>query len=202
MCCKLPLTLIRFFKSRWQPKPQKQHEPPHTQADMAIQNGTDLLSPGATVRGTSKVDTDMWEFYVNMVQRNIEEETNPVRRQNAQVCLEFLRQHGYPAHGYHFSVHQEIMLVLTTEQDRDRDGQIFRRVGGSLKDSYGLVSYWHFHSCSIFSLYSKENKNEERKTQQKKEGGQEEFDGPRHYLFSDLIQHYPVEMVNVEHLPR
>lgn len=63
-----------------------------TPTDKVTKSGTEL-SP-ATVTGATKADGKMLQFYINMVEEQIKEETNPTRRQNAQVCLEYVRQHG------------------------------------------------------------------------------------------------------------
>lgn len=119
---------------------KSQDQPVPAPTDTATASGT--KSSPATVTGTTKVDNEWLQFYIDMVERQIQEESNPARRENAQVCLEFVRKHGYPAQGYRFLVYQGITEVLTEEQDMDRDGELLRRVGGSFQDTYGLVCCW------------------------------------------------------------
>lgn len=96
-------------------------------------------SSPATVAGATKADSKMLQFYIDMVEKQIKEETNPTRRQNAQVCLEYVRQHGYPAQGYRFLIHQGIMEVLTEDESMKRTAELAREVAGCLQYTYGLV---------------------------------------------------------------
>lgn len=115
---------------------ESQNQPVPTPTDRATENGTSL-SP-TTIAGTTKADSRMWQYYIDMVEGQIKEETNPARRQNAEVCLEFVRQYGYPAEGYRFLIHHGTMEVLTEDQYAFRDEEHLRRIG-SFTDTYGLV---------------------------------------------------------------
>jgi hypothetical protein len=128
MCFKISSPFTRFFKSPRPPEPQDhQPEPPPliipTTIATATESGTESSSP-ATVTGATKADAQSLRFYLELVQGNIKEETNPVRRQNAEVCLEFLKQHGYPAQGYRFLIHQGIMEVLNQDDYKHRKGEL------------------------------------------------------------------------------
>lgn len=74
-------------------KSSSQHQLVPKPTDQVTGSGTGL-SP-ATITGATKADGGMLQLYIDMVEKRIQEETNPTRRQNAQVCLEFTRQHGY-----------------------------------------------------------------------------------------------------------
>ncbi|KAH8766182.1 hypothetical protein F5883DRAFT_522610 [Diaporthe sp. PMI_573] len=138
MCFKISSPFTHFFKSPRPPEPQDQQpEPPLKPTAIATESGTESLSP-ATVTGATKADAESLLFYLELVQGNIKEETNLVRRQNAEVCLEFLKQHGYPAQGYRFLIHQGIMEVLNQDDYKHRKGELARQIPGCLRDTYGL----------------------------------------------------------------
>lgn len=118
--------------------------------DQVTGSGTEFSS--ARVTGATKTDGDMLQFYINMVAEHIKKETNPTRRQNIQVCLEYTRQHGYPAQGYRFFVHQGVMEVLTEDQYRTRRKDVSREVPGCLTDVFGLVCCCPFDPHNLFGL--------------------------------------------------
>lgn len=113
-----------------------QTQPVPAPADKDTENRTGL--PPATVAGTTKANTTIWTFYIDMVEGQIKEQKNPARRQNAEVCLEFVKQHGYPATGYRFLIHHGIMEVLTQDEYPYRDEDHLQQIG-SFKEAYGLV---------------------------------------------------------------
>lgn len=131
---------------------KSQDQPVPTPTDRATESGVE--SPAATVNGATKEDDRFLHFYINLVQEHIEKETNPVRQKNAQVCLEFVRQHGYPAQGYRFRVHCGTMEVLTVEEHRVRQDELLQQAGVSLKDDYGLVRCWPFSNALIVILFA------------------------------------------------
>lgn len=116
---------------------QSQNQPVPIPTNEVTKSGNE--SSPATVAGATKADGKMLQFYINMVEEQIKEETNPTRQQNAQVCLEYVRQHGYPAQGYRFLIHQGKMEVLTEDESMKRKGKLAREVAGCLQDTYGLV---------------------------------------------------------------
>lgn len=113
---------------------QNQPVPAPTDRDTENQPGL----PPTTVAGTTTANKEIWHFYIDMVEGQIKEEQNLARRQNAEVCLEFVKQHGYPAIGYRFLIHHGIMEVLTQDEYPYRDDEHLRQIG-SFKDAYGLV---------------------------------------------------------------
>lgn len=121
---------------------QSQDQPVPTPTGRATESGTE--SSPATVTGATKADGESLQFYIKMVEGNIKEETNPVRRQNAEVCLEFVKQHGYPAHGYRFLIYQGTMEVLNQDDYKHRTRELAQQISGCLKDTYGLVCCWPF----------------------------------------------------------
>ncbi|KAK2602147.1 hypothetical protein N8I77_008703 [Diaporthe amygdali] len=72
------------------------------------------------------------------MERQIKEEENPARQENAKVVLKFVRQHGYPAQGYRFLGHHGIMEVWTDDDYPDNNEENLELIGGSFKDTYGL----------------------------------------------------------------
>lgn len=130
MCFAIKAFSHLFSKPRYPPLPQPENQsepdptsPPivRTTADINGLLSPDTTSITGTLAGTCKHDAEMWEFYINMVERQTHEEAeaNPARRQNAEVCLSFVRQHGYPGYGYQFLVHGGILEVFTEEEYRD-----------------------------------------------------------------------------------
>lgn len=101
--------------------------------------------PQATVVGATKADAECWHFYLDLAAQDAKEEPNEARRQNAQVALEFLTRHGYPAKGYKFLAHHGIMEVMSDECPRTAALSIAlgKRVG-PWADTYGLVSCYLF----------------------------------------------------------
>lgn len=79
----------------------------------SVPAATDKAS--AAVAGKSKAKSSIWQSYINAMERRIEEEKSPARRENIEVVLNFIRQHGYPAQGYRF-------LLLTMESSRWKCG--------------------------------------------------------------------------------
>lgn len=102
--------------------------------------------------GATKADSEMLQSYINLVEEQIEKETNPTRRQNAQVCLEYVRQHGYPAPGYRFLIHQGKMEVLTEDEAMERKEQLGTEVPGCLQVTFGLVCCWPFIPHTLFVI--------------------------------------------------
>lgn len=94
------------------------------------------------VAGTTKANTSVWQSYIDAAERRIKEEKNPARQENAKVVLKFVRQHGYPAHGYRFLAHHGIMEVWTDDEYPDKNEDNLRLIGGSFVDTYSLVCCW------------------------------------------------------------
>lgn len=107
-----------------------------TPMDSTTENRTGF--PPTTVIGATKANDGIWKMCIDMVEEQIKGERNPDRRQNAKVCLEFVKQHGYPATGYRFLIHHGTMEVLTQDEYPYRDEEHLQQIG-SFKDAYGLV---------------------------------------------------------------
>lgn len=113
--------------------------------DQSIPAATDKVSdsrtePSQAVAGTSKAKSSIWQTYINAMERQIKEEKNPARRENAEVVLKFVRQHGYPAQGYHFLPHHGILEIWTDDEYPDNNEENLKLIGGSFEDTYGLAS--------------------------------------------------------------
>ncbi|KAG8166129.1 hypothetical protein KVR01_004681 [Diaporthe batatas] len=106
-----------------------------TATDMAADSGPDSSAP---VAGTSKASDSTWQSYMNAMEKHIEEETSPARRKNIEVVLNFVRQHGYPAQGYHFLAHHGIMEVWTDDEFPDKNEENLKLIGSTFQDTYGL----------------------------------------------------------------
>jgi hypothetical protein len=127
---------------------QIQDQPVPTPPGSATQNRTDLSPATGTVTGATRADSKELQSYIEMVEDTIKEETNPVRRQNAEVCLEFVKQNGYPAHGYRFLIHRGVMEVLKQDEFNRRTDDLARQIPGCLRDAFGLVCLLAFSSLS------------------------------------------------------
>lgn len=102
-----------------------------------IEIGAD--SSQATVTGATRASAEEVQSHIDLVEDSIKKETNPVRLRNAEVCLEFVKKHGYPAPGYRFLIHQGVMKVLKLEDFRHRTKELAEQTPGCLRDTYGLV---------------------------------------------------------------
>lgn len=107
-----------------------------TATDKATDNGN---GSSPAVAGTCKADSSIWQSYIDAAERRIKEEKNPARQENAKVVLKFVRQHGYPAHGYYFLAHHGIMEVWIEDEYPDNNEDNLRLIGGSFVDTYSLV---------------------------------------------------------------
>ncbi|KAL1858825.1 hypothetical protein Daus18300_009823 [Diaporthe australafricana] len=130
------------------PKSQDESVPVPTD-EAAIDGATDseTKSSPAIVAGTTKADSEIWQSYIDLVKDQIKEQTNPARRQHAELCLEFVKQHGYPAHGYRFLAHHGITEVFSYAEHPDKNEENFRRIGGSFVGTFGFMypMEGHFH---------------------------------------------------------
>lgn len=129
-------------------QPQDQSAP--TVPGESTENGTD--SSPATVAGATKADAEEVQGHIRLVEGSIKNESDPVRRRNAEVCLEFVKQYGYPAHGYRFFVHEGVMEVLKADQYDHRTEELLIQTPGCLMDSYILVCSWPFFFLSPCSF--------------------------------------------------
>ncbi|KAJ0116203.1 hypothetical protein J7T55_005149 [Diaporthe amygdali] len=118
-------------------KPQDQSIP--TATDKANNSGNESTP---AVAGTSKANSSIWQSYIDTVERQIKEEKNPARQENAEVVLKFVRQHGYPAQGYRFLAHHGIMEIWTDDDYPDNNEENLKLIGGSFKETYGLHYPW------------------------------------------------------------
>lgn len=68
---------------------------------------------GAMTKGTPEIMENMLSCLDEMTQN---ETSNPRRRENMQLCRDFVRDHGWPKDGYCIWALKGVVLVLTEEQ--------------------------------------------------------------------------------------
>lgn len=52
------------------------------------------------VQGTSKDDQELLNMLLGFLDKRIQDETNPRRRESIQLCHNFVKEHGYPEEDY------------------------------------------------------------------------------------------------------
>ena len=76
----------------------------------------DTPLPTAVSVGATKRDPAMWQFYIDVTENELAQETNPTRRKNIKVCLDYIRAHGYPDRTYKIWAIDGEVLCQTNEE--------------------------------------------------------------------------------------
>lgn len=58
----------------------------------------------------------MWQAYISTVEDDSQKDSTAIQRQNLEICLEFIKQHGYPAGRYNFFTHNGILEILMDKE--------------------------------------------------------------------------------------
>lgn len=82
------------------------------------------------------------QAHIKLVEDGIREQSNPVRRRKAELCL---KQHGNPAHGHHFIIHERVMKVVKEDGFERRSDEL------AIQDPW--VSEGHLESCMWLALF-------------------------------------------------
>lgn len=125
---------------------QPQDQPVPTAPGGSTESGTD--SSPVTVTGATRDDAEEVQGHISLVEGIIKNESSPVRRRNAEVCLEFVKQHGYPVQGYRFFIHEGVIQVLEKDQYEHITDELNIQTPGCLKGSFILVCSWPFFFLS------------------------------------------------------
>lgn len=82
-----------------------------------IENTSDLdITENGPIGALTKGTPDMMEGMMSAMDHIIEIQSNPGRRENAQLCKEFIREHGWATGDYCIWALKGVVLVLTEEQ--------------------------------------------------------------------------------------
>lgn len=107
-------------------------------SDITEKMSDETVPPEVIARGTTRYE-NIWQSYIKMVEGEREKEANATRRHNIQVCLGFLKQHGYPAYGYNYMIHHGVLEVLTDEEDLERGQDEQLREIHPMSEAFGIV---------------------------------------------------------------
>lgn len=53
------------------------------------------------IQGTSRDDQEIFNELLGFLDKRIQDETNPRRRESIQLCQNFVKEHGYPEEDYY-----------------------------------------------------------------------------------------------------